>query len=251
MPQAPRLPGHPRRGGARPRPSPAPPRGSAVRAAALTLADVTVRFDVGRGLLRPHARLTAVSAVSLELYAGESLGVVGESGCGKSTLVRAALQLLRPDAGRVVWMGQALGDLPKSALRAMRRDLQIIFQDPLGSLDPRMTVGQIVDEPLRVHARDLDAGARAAQAAAVLGRVGLAPELASRYPHELSGGQCQRVGIARAMILKPRLLICDEPGSALDIPTQQQIVSLLGALKRESGMCLLFVSHHLALVRQM
>jgi oligopeptide transport system ATP-binding protein len=192
-----------------------------------------------------------VSAVSLELYAGESLGVVGESGCGKSTLVRAALQLLRPDAGRVVWMGQALGDLPKSALRALRRDLQIIFQDPLGSLDPRMTVAQIVAEPLRVHARDLDSGARAAEAAAVLRRVGLAPELASRYPHELSGGQCQRVGIARAMILKPRLLVCDEPVSALDVPTQQQIVTLLGALKRESGMCLLFVSHNLALVRQL
>jgi oligopeptide/dipeptide ABC transporter ATP-binding protein len=220
-------------------------------AAALTLSDVTVRFDVGRGWLGPHARLTAVSAVSLELYAGESLGVVGESGCGKSTLVRAALQLLRPDVGRVVWMGQALGDLPRSALRALRRDLQIIFQDPLGSLDPRMTVGEIVAEPLRVHARDLDRGARAAQIAAVLRRVALAPELASRYPHELSGGQCQRVGIARAMILKPRLLICDEPVSALDIPTQQQIVRLLAQLKRESGMCLLFVSHNLALVRQL
>jgi len=221
------------------------------RAAALTLTDVSVRFYVGGGWFGPRAQLSAVSAVSLELYAGESLGVVGESGCGKSTLVRAALQLLRPDAGRVVWMGQALGDLPKSALRALRRDLQIIFQDPLGSLDPRMTVAQIVAEPLRVHARDLDRGARAAEAAAVLRRVGLAPELASRYPHELSGGQCQRVGIARAMILKPRLLICDEPVSALDIPTQQQIVALLGALKRESGMCLLFVSHNLALVRRL
>jgi oligopeptide transport system ATP-binding protein len=141
--------------------------------------------------------------------------------------------------------------LPRSALRALRRDLQIIFQDPLGSLDPRMTVGEIVAEPLRVHARDLDRGARAAQTAAVLRRVALAPELASRYPHELSGGQCQRVGIARAMILKPRLLICDEPVSALDIPTQQQIVRLLAQLKRESGMCLLFVSHNLALVRQL
>ena len=221
------------------------------RAAALTLTDVSVRFYVGGGWFGPRAQLSAVSAVSLELYAGESLGVVGESGCGKSTLVRAALQLLRPDAGRVVWMGQALGDLSKSALRALRRDLQIIFQDPLGSLDPRMTVAQIVAEPLRVHARDLDRGARAAEVAAVLRRVGLAPELASRYPHELSGGQCQRVGIARAMILKPRLLICDEPVSALDIPTQQQIVALLGALKRESGMCLLFVSHNLALVRRL
>ncbi len=229
----------------------APGTAPAGRATALTLTDVSVRFDVGGGWFGPRAQLSAVSAVSLELYAGESLGVVGESGCGKSTLVRAALQLLRPDAGRVVWMGQALGDLPKSALRALRRDLQIIFQDPLGSLDPRMTVAQIVAEPLRVHARDLDRGARAAEAAAVLRRVGLAPELANRYPHELSGGQCQRVGLARAMILKPRLLICDEPVSALDIPTQQQIVTLLGALKRESGMCLLFVSHNLALVRRL
>jgi len=219
----------------------APGTSAAPRVAALTLTDLTVRFG----------RLTAVSAVSLELYAGESLGVVGESGSGKSTLVRAALQLLRPAAGRVVWMGQALGDLPKGALRALRRDLQIIFQDPLGSLDPRMTVGEIVGEPLRVHAPDLDRGARAAQLAAVLRRVGLSAELASRYPHELSGGQCQRVGIARATILKPRLLICDEPVSALDVPTQQQIVTLLAQLKRESGMCLLFVSHNLALVRQL
>jgi len=219
----------------------APGTSAAPRAAALTLSDLTVRFG----------RLTAVSAVSLELYAGESLGVVGESGCGKSTLVRAALQLLRPTAGRVVWMGQPLGDLPKGALRALRRDLQIIFQDPLGSLDPRMTVGEIVGEPLRVHAPDLERGARAAQTAALLHRVGLAPQLASRYPHELSGGQCQRVGIARAMILEPRLLVCDEPVSALDVPTQQQIVTLLAQLKRESGMCLLFVSHNLALVRQL
>jgi len=219
----------------------APGTSAAPRVAALTLTDLTVRFG----------RLTAVSAVSLELYAGESLGVVGESGSGKSTLVRAALQLLRPAAGRVVWMGQALGDLPKGALRALRRDLQIIFQDPLGSLDPRMTVGEIVGEPLRVHAPDLDRGARAAQLAAVLRRVGLSAELASHYPHELSGGQCQRVGIARATILKPRLLICDEPVSALDVPTQQQIVTLLAQLKRESGMCLLFVSHNLALVRQL
>ena len=219
----------------------APGTSAAPRVAALTLTDLTVRFG----------RLTAVSAVSLELYAGESLGVVGESGSGKSTLVRAALQLLRPAAGRVVWMGQALGELPKGALRALRRDLQIIFQDPLGSLDPRMTVGEIVGEPLRVHAPDLDRGARAAQLAAVLRRVGLSAELASHYPHELSGGQCQRVGIARATILKPRLLICDEPVSALDVPTQQQIVTLLAQLKRESGMCLLFVSHNLALVRQL
>src|SRR5882672_11214938 len=164
---------------------------------------------------------------------------------------RAAVEVTRVYPQR---LGDDLGNRHariQAPQRVLEDDLQIIFQDPLGSLDPRMTVAQIVAKPLRVHARDLDRGARAAEAAAVLRRVGLAPELASRYPHELSGGQCQRVGIARAMILKPRLLICDEPVSALDIPTQQQIVTLLGALKRESGMCLLFVSHNLALVRQL
>ncbi|TLY56927.1 MAG: ABC transporter ATP-binding protein [Gammaproteobacteria bacterium] len=203
----------------------------------------------------PHSSPPAPAAPgappALELARGEALGVVGESGCGKSTLVRAVLQLLPLHAGRVVWMGRALGGLPRSALRSLRRDLQIIFQDPFGSLDPRMTVGEIVAEPLEVHARDFTSAAHAAAVAAALSQVGLGAELSSRYPHELSGGQCQRVGIARAMILEPRLLICDEPVSALDVPTQQQIVTLLAQLKRESGMCLLFVSHNLALVRQL
>jgi oligopeptide transport system ATP-binding protein len=177
--------------------------------------------------------------------------VVGESGCGKSTLVRAVLQLLKPCAGRVVWMGHELARLPPRELRALRPQLQIIFQDPLGSLDPRLTVGEIVAEPLRTHARSLDAAARTQQTAAALERVGLAPALAARYPHELSGGQCQRVGIARAMILKPRLLVCDEPVSALDLPTQQQIVALLAQLRRDAGLSLLLVSHNFAVVRQL
>jgi oligopeptide transport system ATP-binding protein len=195
--------------------------------------------------------LTALDSVSLELQPGESLGVVGESGCGKSTLVRTALRLLAPSAGRVVWMGQSLGDLTPAALRALRREVQIVFQDPSGSLDPRMTVGEIVGEPLRDHERSLDAAARAATVAAMLGRVGLAAELTHRYPHELSGGQCQRVGIARAMILRPRLLACDEPVSALDVSTQEQIISLLADLRRDSGLSLLLVSHNLALVRRL
>ena len=203
------------------------------------------------GWFAPPQQLAAVSGVSLELQAGDSLGIVGESGSGKSTLARAALRLLPASRGRVVWMGRELNALPPRELRALRRDLQLIFQDPLGSLDPRMTVAEIVEEPLRVHERSLDAAGRAAAVRAVLGRVGLSAALAEHYPHELSGGQCQRVGIARAMVLGPRLLVCDEPVSALDAPTQQQIVTLLAELRRTSGLCLLFISHNLALVRQL
>jgi oligopeptide/dipeptide ABC transporter ATP-binding protein len=226
-----------------------PARGQ--QAAALTLTDVSVGFTVRARWFGQSTVLAAVNGVSFGLRAGESLGVVGESGAGKSTLARAALQLLKPSSGRVVWMGTALGEVPARELRALRRDLQIIFQDPLGSLDPRRTVGEIVAEPLQVHVRELDARAREAEVAATLLRVGLPASLAGRYPHELSGGECQRVGIARAMILKPRLLVCDEPVSALDTPTQQQIVSLLAELKHASGLSLVFVSHNLALVQRL
>jgi len=220
-------------------------------AVALRVADVSVRFGVGRGWLGPRAQLAALSAASFELRAGESLGIVGESGAGKSTLARAVVQLLRPSAGRIVWMGRSLEELPPRELRALRRELQIVFQDPLGSLDPRMTAGESIAEPLRVHEPQLTSAARAHAIAAMLGRVGLSAEFAGRYPHQLSGGQCQRIGIARAMILAPRLLVCDEPVSALDVPMQQQIVSLLAELKRERSLCLLFVSHNLAVVRRL
>lgn len=219
----------------------------------LAISRLSVRFEVQRGwfgLGRP-ATLRAVEDVSLDLRSGEALGVVGESGCGKSTLARAALMLIRPSAGQVVWMGRSLESLSGSELKPLRRDLQIVFQDPLASLDPRMTVGEIVDEPLRVHRPDLGADDRARAVGEMLIRVGIAPDLANRYPHEFSGGQCQRVGIARAMILKPRLLVCDEPVSALDVSIQEQIVTLLMDLKREFGMCILFVSHNLAVVRRL
>jgi oligopeptide/dipeptide ABC transporter ATP-binding protein len=219
--------------------------------AALSVADLGVQYSTPRSWLAPARPLVALSAVSLELQAGESLGIVGESGSGKTTLVRTLLQLLPATSGRVVWMGQALAALPPRELRSLRRTLQLIFQDPLGSLDPRMTVGEIVAEPLRVHAAGLTRPARAAAVATALERVGLSPTLTGRYPHELSGGQAQRVGIARAMILEPQLLVCDEPVSALDAPTQQQIVTLLGELQRAGGMTLIFVSHNLALVRQL
>ncbi|MDB6089216.1 MAG: peptide transporter ATP-binding protein, partial [Gammaproteobacteria bacterium] len=218
---------------------------------ALTISQLSVQFRVQRGWFAPRAVIRAVDDISIGLRTGEALGVVGESGCGKSTLARAALMLMRPTAGHVVWMGQSLESLSARELRPLRRDLQIVFQDPLASLDPRMTIGEIVDEPLRVHRSELDASARAHAVAQMLRRVGIAPDLINRYPHEFSGGQCQRIGIARAMILNPRLLVCDEPVSALDVSIQEQIVSLLADLKREYGLCILFVSHNLAVVRRL
>jgi peptide/nickel transport system ATP-binding protein len=218
---------------------------------ALSISGLSVQFPVPRGWFARPAMLRAVDDVSLDLRAGEALGVVGESGCGKSTLARAALLLIRPTAGQVVWMGRSLEGLSARELKPLRRELQIVFQDPLASLDPRMTIGEIVEEPLRVHRSELNAGDRARTVAEMLVRVGIAPNLVNRYPHEFSGGQCQRIGIARAMILKPRLLVCDEPVSALDVSIQEQIVTLLADLKREYGMCILFVSHNLAVVRRL
>lgn len=217
----------------------------------LSLRALKVAFPVAAGFLRRPKKLRAVDGVSLELAAGEALGIVGESGCGKSTLARAILQLIPPTAGQVVWMGREISTLSVAGMRPLRRDMQIVFQDPLASLDPRMTVGEIVAEPLRVHARELGREDRRARVREMLQRVGLPVDAINRYPHEFSGGQCQRIGIARAMILRPQLLVCDEPVSALDVSIQAQIVNLLQDLKREFGMSILFVSHNLAVVRRL
>ena len=217
----------------------------------LVLNDIRVHFKVRTTPFGKQQTLRAVDGVSLELAPGEALGVVGESGSGKSTLARAALQLIRPQSGRVVWFGRQVDALAQNALRPLRRDVQVVFQDPLASLDPRMTAGDIVAEPLRVHRPDLDRSARDAAVVRALELVRLDPALATRYPHELSGGQCQRVGIARAMVTQPQLLICDEPISALDVTVQEQIVNLLAELKRETGVSILFISHNLAVVRQL
>ncbi len=241
-------------GGVVPITGPAPAAGGGARAGApiaLALEAVSVEYPVGGGWFGRTTHLKALSEVSLELAAGEALGVVGESGGGKSTLARTVLALLRPSAGSVVWLGRSLGTFTPRELRSARAQAQMVFQDPLGSLDPRMTVEEIVGEPLAVHHPQLAPAARRRAIGAMLGRVELDAALLGRFPHELSGGQCQRVGIARAMILKPRLLVCDEPVSALDGPTQRQILALLGELRRESGLSLLFISHNLALVRQL
>jgi len=193
----------------------------------------------------------AIRGVNFDLSAGETVGLVGESGSGKSTLARAILRLLQPVRGRVEFLGVDLLRCSGAALRAHRRDLQIVFQDPLASLNPRMTVGEAIGEPLQIFEPGLTAGDRHRQVSAMLERVGLGASMAGRYPHEFSGGQCQRVGIARAMILSPKLLICDEVVSSLDVSIQGQIVNLLLDLQREAAMAVLFISHNLAVVRHL
>ncbi len=217
----------------------------------LAVEDLTVRFPVrvGGALRGRYRSLGAVEEVSFELAAGETLGIVGESGCGKSTLARAVLRLVEATAGRVLWLGTDLRRLDARALRARRRDMQIVFQDPLASLDPRMNVGDIVAEPLVTHLPELTAKEVRRRVCDMLDTVGLQPQMLNRYPHEFSGGQCQRIGIARAMILRPRLIVCDEPVSALDVSIQAQIINLLSELQRDFGVSLLFISHDLSVVR--
>ncbi|MBI2254802.1 MAG: dipeptide ABC transporter ATP-binding protein [Proteobacteria bacterium] len=218
----------------------------------LSVSDLKVHFDVGRKRLfggGTPAVVKAVDGVSFDLKPGETLGLVGESGCGKSTLGRAVLRLLPLKGGRTVWLGQDLAKLDADAMRGLRREMQIIFQDPLASLNPRMTVGQIIAEPLTTFQPNLSANDVKARVKAMMAKVGLLPNQVNRYPHEFSGGQCQRIGIARAIINNPRLIVCDEPVSALDVSIQAQIVNLLMDLQKEMGMSLIFISHNLAIVR--
>jgi oligopeptide transport system ATP-binding protein len=193
---------------------------------------------------------TAVRDISFDLFGGETVGLVGESGSGKSTLARAILRLLQPTRGSVEFMGVDLG-ASAAQLRAHRRNLQIIFQDPLASLNPRMTVGDAIAEPVKIFEPHLGVAARRKKVAAMLDRVGLSGGVAARYPHEFSGGQCQRIAIARATVLNPKLLICDEAVSSLDVSIQGQIVNLLLDLQRETAMAMLFISHNLAVVRHL
>ncbi len=197
----------------------------------------------------PKAVLKAVDGVSFELGSGETLGLVGESGCGKSTLGRAVLRLLPNVQGDVVWKGQNLVTLPPKEVRQRRKELQIIFQDPLASLNPRMTVGEIIAEPLRTFQPNLDRATARKIVQDMMAKMGLLPSQINRYPHEFSGGQCQRIGIARAMVNNPQLIVCDEPVSALDVSIQAQIVNLLMDLQREKRLSLIFISHNLSVVR--
>ncbi|GJD65735.1 ABC transporter ATP-binding protein [Methylobacterium frigidaeris] len=218
----------------------------------LELDDVRKHYPVHRGLVlrRQVGAVRAVDGVSLRIAAGETLAVVGESGCGKSTLARLALRLIEPSAGAIRFDGRDVTHDGRSALKPLRRQMQVIFQDPFASLNPRMAVEEILAEPMLVHGIG-DAASRAARVRELLGLVGLASYHADRFPHEFSGGQRQRIGIARALALKPRLIVCDEPVSALDVSIQAQVVNLLKDLQAEFGLAYLFISHGLAVVKHM
>ncbi|HRE42564.1 MAG TPA: ABC transporter ATP-binding protein [Terricaulis sp.] len=218
----------------------------------LQVDDVRVHFPirVDGGMFGKTKLLRAVDGVSFDLRAGETLGVVGESGCGKSTLARAVVQLLPRTAGAVTFLGRNLLPSERDAIRRARQDLQIVFQDPLASLDPRMTLGASIAEPLLAFAPELSREQREVRVKVAMAQVGLDPGMINRYPHELSGGQNQRVGVARAMILKPKLVVCDEAVSALDVSIQAQIMKLLIDLQGEFKTAMLFISHDLAVVRE-
>ena len=222
------------------------------REALLSVRGLKKYFPVKKGLLIDHTvdYVKAVDDVSFEIGEGETLGLVGESGSGKSTTGYSVLQLLKPTGGSVRFMSKELTTMSRNDLREIRRDMQIVFQDPYSSLNPRMTVGNIVAEPLTVHG----VGTRRSREASVrdlLETVGFNPDFTNRYPHEFSGGQRQRIGIARALALNPRLIVCDEPVSALDVSIQAQILNLLKDLQRDLGLAYLFVAHDLAVVRTM
>jgi peptide/nickel transport system ATP-binding protein len=216
----------------------------------LQLDELKIYFPIKSGIIldRHVGDIKAVDGVSLEIRQGETLGLVGESGCGKSTVGRAILRLYKPSDGRIVFDGQDITDLGESALRPLRRRMQMVFQDPYASLNPRHSVGRIVGEPLRVHGL-ADRRATAGRVRELLEIVGLPRDAAGRYPHEFSGGQRQRIGIARALALNPDFIVCDEPVSALDVSIQAQIINLLENLQRDFDLTYLFIAHDLAVVK--
>ncbi len=218
----------------------------------LSVRDLSVTFDVrrpGSWPWTPPRKLHAVSEVSFDLAAGECLGIVGESGSGKSTLARAIVGTIPSSGGNIMFEGADLANMDPRQRRVHRRDVQMIFQDPLAALNPRMTVGEIIAEPLITHEPETPRKEVKKRVATLMERVGLLPNLLNRYPHEFSGGQCQRIGIARALILNPKLIICDEPVSALDVSVQAQVINLLMELRRDMGLSMIFIAHDLSVVK--
>lgn len=218
----------------------------------LEVKDLKVHFSIASKSAWPWSKpsnLKAVDGVNVRLYEGETLGVVGESGCGKSTFARAIIGLVQATEGEVIWLGQDLTKMQDVQRRETRKDIQMIFQDPLASLNPRMNIGDIIAEPLQTFYPKLTKKEVKLRVKEMMDKVGLLPNLVNRYPHEFSGGQCQRIGIARALILKPKMIICDEPVSALDVSIQAQVVNLLKELQDELGLSLVFIAHDLSVVK--
>ena len=212
--------------------------------------DLVKHFPIKTGIIkRTTGHVRAVDGVSFKLHAGETLGVVGESGCGKSTLGRLLMRLEEPTSGQVLFGGVEMYQQHGAAMRRLRRDIQIVFQDPYTSLNPRKTVGDIVGEPFDIHPDAAPAGGRRKRVQELLDLVGLNPEHINRYPHQFSGGQRQRIGVARGIALNPKVLVCDEPVSALDVSVQAQVVNLLEHLQKELGLAYIFIAHDLAVVR--
>ncbi|MBE1500897.1 oligopeptide transport system ATP-binding protein [Amycolatopsis lexingtonensis] len=219
----------------------------------LSVSDLKKHFPVRTGILfkRTIGQVKAVDGVSFDLQPGETLGVVGESGCGKSTLAQVLMRLEEPTSGSAKFEGRDIFSMRGAELRKLRREIQIVLQDPYTSLNPRMTVGDIVGEPFEIHSEVAPKGSRAAKVRELLEVVGLNPEHLNRYPHQFSGGQRQRIGIARALALRPKVIICDEPVSALDVSIQAQVMNLLGDLQSEFGLSYVFIAHDLSVVRHL
>ncbi len=220
----------------------------------LSIHDLYVDYNSQSSLSLPWEKkqiIHAVNGVSFNLHEGKTLGIVGETGCGKSTIAKAIIKLTSVKSGQIFWMGKNLLDLNKQQMQKVRKEIQMIFQDPLASLNPRMNIGEIISEPLKTHFPTLNHNQIKKQVQDMMMNVGLLPNLVNRYPHEFSGGQCQRIGIARALILKPKLIICDEPVSALDVSIQAQVLNLLKSLQNELKLTYIFITHDLSIAKHM
>ena len=220
----------------------------------LSIQDLYVDYNSQSSLSLPWEKkqiINAVNGVSFNLHEGKTLGIVGETGCGKSTIAKAIIKLTPVKSGQIFWKGSNLLDLNKQQMQKIRKEIQMIFQDPLASLNPRMNIGEIISEPLKTHFPALNHNQIKKQVKDMMMNVGLLPNLVNRYPHEFSGGQCQRIGIARALIIKPKLIICDEPVSSLDVSIQAQVLNLLKSLQNELKLTYIFITHDLSIAKHM